>query len=63
MSKPTKLRVLLIGSGGCGRALAWKLSRSPRGEKVFVVPGNEGTAQILGVSNVDSVREDDFEGW
>lgn len=31
-------------------------------EKVFVVPGNGGTAQMLGVSNVNSVREDDFEG-
>ncbi len=38
-----KLRVLLLGSGGRECALAWKISLSPRLEKLFVAPGNGGT--------------------
>ncbi|MDR3642185.1 MAG: phosphoribosylamine--glycine ligase [Candidatus Doudnabacteria bacterium] len=38
--------VLIIGSGGREHALAWKLKQSPRIGKLFVAPGNAGTAQI-----------------
>lgn len=38
-----KLRVLLLGSGGRECALAWKISLSPRLEKLFIAPGNGGT--------------------
>ena len=38
-----KLRVLLLGSGGRECALAWKISHSPRLEKLFIAPGNGGT--------------------
>ncbi len=37
-------RILLLGSGGREHAFAWKLSRSPRCAKLFVGPGNAGTA-------------------
>lgn len=40
------MRVLLIGSGGREHALAWGLSRSPQLKKLFVTPGNAGTAQL-----------------
>jgi len=40
------MRVLLIGSGGREHALAWAMNRSPRLEKLFVAPGNGGTAQV-----------------
>ena len=40
------MKVLIIGSGGREHALAWKISRSPRVEKVFCAPGNGGTASI-----------------
>ncbi|ODQ67749.1 phosphoribosylformylglycinamidine cyclo-ligase [Nadsonia fulvescens var. elongata DSM 6958] len=47
------IRVLLVGDGGREHALAWKLSQSPRVEKIFVAPGNGGTANGLNkVSNV-----------
>lgn len=39
-------RVLIIGSGGREHSLAWKLKASPKVEKIFVAPGNAGTAQI-----------------
>lgn len=39
------LRVLLLGSGGREAALSWKISRSPRLEKLFVAPGNGGTGK------------------
>ena len=39
------MKVLVIGSGGREHALAWKLGQSPKVEKVYVAPGNAGTAQ------------------
>jgi phosphoribosylamine---glycine ligase len=47
------LNILVIGGGGREHALAWKLARSNRLAKVFVAPGNAGTASEPGVSNVD----------
>jgi phosphoribosylamine---glycine ligase len=37
------MNVLVIGSGGREHALAWKISQSPRADRVFVAPGNAGT--------------------
>lgn len=39
-------RILVTGSGGREHALAWKLSRSPGVEKIFIAPGNAGTALV-----------------
>ena len=47
------MRLLVIGGGGREHALAWKLAQSPRVSKVFVAPGNAGTALEDGVENVD----------
>jgi phosphoribosylamine--glycine ligase len=46
------VKLLVIGSGGREHALAWKLASSPRVQKVFVAPGNGGTARETGVENV-----------
>ncbi|HEY5637053.1 MAG TPA: phosphoribosylamine--glycine ligase [Burkholderiales bacterium] len=46
------MKLLVIGAGGREHALAWKLAHSPRVQKVFVAPGNGGTAVEPGVENV-----------
>ena len=47
------MKLLVIGSGGREHALAWKLAQGARVQKVFVAPGNGGTARENGVENVD----------
>ena len=46
------MNVLVIGGGGREHALAWKLAQSPRVAKVFVAPGNAGTAREPDLTNV-----------
>ena len=46
------MKVLIIGSGGREHALAWKALQSPLVEKVFVAPGNAGTAIEENIENV-----------
>ncbi len=46
------MKILVIGSGGREHALAWKLAQSPRMQKVYVAPGNGGTARELELENV-----------
>ena len=45
------MNILVVGAGGREHALAWKLKRSPRADRVFVAPGNAGTA--VDAENVD----------
>jgi phosphoribosylamine---glycine ligase len=47
------LKILVIGSGGREHALAWRLAQSPRVSRVFVAPGNAGTAREEGCHNLD----------
>jgi phosphoribosylamine--glycine ligase len=46
------MKLLVIGAGGREHALAWKLAQSPKVQKVFVGPGNGGTARENGLENV-----------
>jgi len=46
------MKLLVVGAGGREHALAWKLAQSPRVQKVFVAPGNGGTASETGVENM-----------
>jgi phosphoribosylamine--glycine ligase len=52
------LKVLVIGGGGREHALAWKIAQSPKVTKLYVAPGNAGTAQIA--QNLD-IRPTDTE--
>jgi phosphoribosylamine--glycine ligase len=47
------MKLLVIGSGGREHALAWRLAQSPRVSRVFVAPGNAGTAREDGLLNLD----------
>ena len=52
------MKILLLGSGGREHALAWKIAQSKKVEKLFIAPGNAGTA-LVG-ENVN-IKADDFE--
>ena len=51
------MKILLLGSGGREHALAWKIAQSPKVEKLYIAPGNAGTANAG--ENVD-IKADDF---
>ncbi|KAF2181855.1 phosphoribosylamine--glycine ligase [Zopfia rhizophila CBS 207.26] len=57
---PDKLRILLVGNGGREHAIAWKLTQSPRVEHIFAVPGNGGTAQLPNITNISTIKQEDF---
>ena len=47
------MKLLVIGSGGREHALAWRLAQNPNVQRVYVAPGNAGTAHEDGLVNVD----------
>jgi phosphoribosylamine--glycine ligase len=47
------MKILVIGSGGREHALAWRLAQGVKVQKVYVAPGNAGTALEDGVENID----------
>ena len=53
------MRILLLGSGGREHALAWKISQSSKVEKLYIAPGNAGTANVGEYVNI---KAKDFEG-
>jgi phosphoribosylamine---glycine ligase len=56
--KISEMKILLLGSGGREHALAWKMAQSPKLTKLFIAPGNAGTAQLG--ENID-IAVNDFE--
>jgi phosphoribosylamine---glycine ligase len=46
------MKLLVIGSGGREHALAWRLAQSPKVQKIYVAPGNAGTAHEDGLENL-----------
>ena len=55
------MNILVIGSGGREHALSWKAAQSPLADKVFVAPGNAGTALESNLTNVD-IQVEDIDG-
>lgn len=56
------MNVLLLGSGGREHALAWKIAQSPRLKKLYIAPGNPGTAQYgenvsIDVNNFEALAQ------
>ena len=63
------MKILLVGSGGREHAIAWKLAKSEKVSKIFVAPGNGGTAienkcENVNITDIDElvvfVRENNF---
>ena len=55
------MKILLLGSGGREHALAWKIARSPRVDKLYIAPGNAGTGNCgenvpIGVNDFESIK-------
>jgi phosphoribosylamine--glycine ligase len=63
MTATQALNVLVIGGGGREHALAWKLAQSPSVARVFVAPGNAGTARDPQLTNVDISDKDALLAW
>ena len=55
------MKVLIVGSGGREHALAWKSAQSKQVEKVYVAPGNAGTANEASLENVN-IGVSDIDG-
>ena len=55
------MKILVIGGGGREHALAWKAAQSPKVEKVFVAPGNAGSAREPKCENI-AVQAEDVDG-
>ena len=54
------MKILVVGSGGREHALAWKAAQSARAERVFVAPGNAGTAMEPDCENI-AIAADDIQ--
>ncbi|OVZ78462.1 phosphoribosylamine--glycine ligase [Yersinia kristensenii] len=52
------MNILIIGNGGREHALGWKAAQSPLADKIYVAPGNAGTALEPGLENVDIAATD-----
>ena len=57
------MRILIIGSGGREHTLAWKIAQSPRVEKVFVSPGNDGLADVAEPVAIKAGGIEDLADW
>jgi phosphoribosylamine--glycine ligase len=57
------MKVLVIGGGGREHALAWKLAQSPKVHKVFVAPGNGGTARDPRLENINITDIQALRSW
>ena len=55
------MKILLLGAGGREHALAWKISQSSQCSKLFIAPGNPGTAECgtnlsFAVTDFDAIK-------
>lgn len=56
------MKILVLGSGGREHALAWKIAQSERVSKVYVAPGNAGTASVgeniqINISDFQAIKD------
>lgn len=53
------MKILVIGSGGREHALCWKIAQSPRCDKLYCAPGNDGISKI---AEIVDIKSDDING-
>lgn len=56
------MNILILGGGGREHAFAWKIKQSPKANKLFIAPGNAGTAALgknvnIGVTNFEAIKQ------
>lgn len=54
------MNVLIVGKGGREHALAWKFAQSPKVEKVFVAPGNDGMTDVAKIVPIEESAQDEL---
>ena len=52
------MKILIIGGGGREHAIAWKLAKSPKVEKIYCAPGNAGIAEVAECINIGVMEFD-----
>jgi phosphoribosylamine---glycine ligase len=57
------MKILVIGGGGREHALAWKLAQSPKVQKVYLAPGNGGTALDPRFENINLSVAQELRAW
>jgi phosphoribosylamine--glycine ligase len=57
------MKILVVGGGGREHALAWKLSQSPKTHRIYLAPGNGGTAQDARFENVPITDVQALREW
>lgn len=55
------MKILIVGNGGREHALAWKISQSPKVKKIYIAPGNAGTA-LVG-ENLEITTTEEIVSW
>ena len=53
-----KMKVLIVGSGGREHAIAWKVSQSPKVDKIYCAPGNAGIGQVAECVDIGAMEID-----
>ena len=54
------MKVLIVGGGGREHAIAWKISQSPKVEKLYCAPGNAGIAKAVSYTHLDVYKRQIF---
>ncbi len=52
------MKILIVGSGGREHAIAWKLSQSPKADKIYCAPGNAGIAEYAECVDIGAMEFD-----